>query len=46
MPANRRPGQKATNQAHTVPGTTGTRAGTTAASGMSDPNVKLGPTET
>ena len=46
MPVSRHPGQKATSQAHTAPGMAGTRAGTTGASGMSDPNVNMVPTET
>ena len=46
MPANRRPGQKATSQAHHAPGTAGTRTTTTGAARMSDPNVNMVPTKT
>ncbi len=46
MPANTHPGQKATSQAHTAPGTAGTHTETTGAPGMSDQNVKIGLTET
>ncbi len=44
--ANQQGAQKTTGQAHTVPGAAATTATPQVASGMSDPNVKIGLTET